>query len=100
MRRGEIVTGCNVRAQLLPIVQLLPTSLHQNHPPSLAHSNNTICNREERTFQVESSLCGERKYIGRVHGYHDKISKGTEWLQLSPTNLHTNCEALRKQLFS
>ena len=44
--------------------QLLPTPLHQNHPPSLAHSNNTICNREERTFQVESSLCGERKYIG------------------------------------
>ena len=75
-------------AVITHVAATLPTPFYmlynQKAPPtSETFTNNTTCDREERTFQVDSSIYGENKYMGRsCMAAIVKISKGMEQRQL------------------
>ena len=76
--------------------RICATYSYKKHPDSQPYTN-TICDREERTFQVDSSIRREKKCMGEsCMAAMANISNGIEWVLIPPTILYANCEALQK----
>ena len=57
----------------------IASRLHQKYVTSATYTSNTICNSKQRTFQVDISMCGEKKYMdGSCIGAAMEVTKSTK----------------------
>ena len=66
---------------------------------TLTHARGRVIVRDDArrtTLVIRRNQPKEIKSRRKLQGCRGEITKGAEWLLLSPINLYTNCEALRR----